>query len=172
MHYRGRQGDLLAKGGRADGVVGFRWGFDHDGHSCEQTSFVLLAEGFLIAQPVLFTGDRRGWWYCDLVTVGDGGSTVTIEDLYVDVLVGPPDAPYQLLDLDELAAAVTAGAVDPATALDGLTRCQRFLDRRLHRREDAGPTWPDFPPSQVDSSRWTTLPREWQWRAHGGRSRS
>lgn len=166
VRYHGREGTLFARGGRIDDVVAFRWGFESEGRAVEQLSFVLMAEGFLLAQPVLFDGPQRGWWYVDLITVEDRGELVVVEDLYVDVLVGPPSTPYRLLDLDELADAVTGGAVDAAIAMDGLVRCQRFLDRRLNRREDTSPTWPAFPPVGVEESRWAALPREWRWAAH------
>ena len=164
VHYRGKQDELVVRGGRADGVIGFRWGFDEQGLQHEQLSFLLVNEGFLIAQPAGFDGGQQGWWYCDLVTVDDRGETVDIEDLYVDVLVGPPITAYRVLDLDELATAVATGVVPLDTALGGLERCQAFLDRRLNRRDDAEPTWPDFPPSEVRTELWQTLPIEWEWR--------
>ena len=125
-------------------------------------SFLLTDEGLLIAQPATFGPALNGWWYCDLVTIDDHGDTVTIEDLYIDVLVGPPTAPYRLLDLDELATAVSAGTVPLPVALAGLDRCQRFLDGRLNRRHSTEPTWPDFPPPQTRAALWHTLPTEWQ----------
>ena len=163
IHYQGRRDALVARGGRVGDVVAFRWGVENAGETVEQLSFLLVQEGFLLAQPVLFDGGQKGWWYVDLVTVADRGGSVDIEDLYVDVLVGPATSAYRLLDLDELADAVTAGAVGSTVALDGLVRCQRFLDRRLNRRDGTDNTWPDFPPSGLDASSWAALPSDYRW---------
>jgi hypothetical protein len=37
---------------------------------------------------------------------------VTVDDLWIDVIVGPPDLPYRMLDLHEYAAAMASGALD------------------------------------------------------------
>jgi hypothetical protein len=66
--------------------------------------------------------------------------------LYIDVLV-PGDGRHQrLLDLDEFADAIEAGQLDIGTAVDGLRRWQRFLDRHLHAARDPNSQWTDFPP--------------------------
>ena len=78
-------------------------------------------------QPVIFPAHQRDWWYCDLVRVVDDGDTVLVDDHWIDVIVGPPDHPYRVLDLDEYADAMAAGDIDPATGVDGLRRTQMFL---------------------------------------------
>lgn len=163
VHYLGRGDRLIASGARVGDVVGFWWGFHEDGRDWEQLSFILLDDGLLLAQPVHFPAEQRGWWYCDLVEVDDQGDDLFITDLYIDVLVGPVNTAYRLLDLDELAAATASGHVDISTALDGLRRCQRFLDRRLNRRHDTTTAWPAFPPLQTEPTRWAALPRAWRW---------
>lgn len=116
MRYLDEGRSLYAAGVRAGGVVAFRWGFEHEGRQVEQRSFLLLRESSLICQPVGFPPEQTGWWYCDLVDIEDEGEAITVRDLYVDVLVGPPTVPYRLLDLDELAVAVSAGVVPAGTA--------------------------------------------------------
>jgi hypothetical protein len=145
-----RDGAVRAKGFRDGNAVVYDWGFTWEGAEKEQRSFVLLDTGFQINQPVIFTGRQRGWWYCDLVRVIDDGDTVHVGDHWIDVIVGPPDLPYRLLDLHEYGDAIASGTIDPATGADGLRRTQTFLDRHLHRwpeiRRDA---WPDFPPRAI-----------------------
>lgn len=88
-------------------------------------------------------------WYVDLVHVSATQDSITVRDLYADVLV-PTDGRHQrLLDLDEFADAIEAGQLDIATAIDGLRRWQRFLDRHLHATRDPSETWTDFPPRRL-----------------------
>ncbi|WP_432995450.1 DUF402 domain-containing protein [Dactylosporangium sp. CA-233914] len=140
---------VRADGWRLEDVVVYDWEFDLHGRHYEQRSFVLLDDGFQISQPATFPEVQRGWWYCDLVRVTDTGDTVAVEDLWIDVIVGPPDHPYRVLDLEEYAEAAASGQLGPAEAADGLVRTQRFLDRRLNRRHEVERTWPDFPPRLV-----------------------
>ncbi|MEE1792314.1 hypothetical protein PUR28_16320 [Streptomyces sp. BE308] len=92
--------------------------------------------------------------------VQDGG-LLRVDDLWIDVIVGPPDHPYRVLDLDEYATAMTDGQLGPAEATDGLIRIQRFLDRRLNRRHEGERSWPDFPPAEVKAVLPIDLPRDW-----------
>jgi hypothetical protein len=88
-------------------------------------------------------------WYVDLVHVSTTQDSITVRDLYIDVLV-PTDGRHQrLLDLDEFADAIEAGQLDVATAVDGLRRWQRFLDRHLHTARDPSEKWTDFPPRRL-----------------------
>ncbi|MFY1636916.1 hypothetical protein ACN27F_27160 [Solwaraspora sp. WMMB335] len=112
-----RNGKMRAAGRRLDDVVVYDWGFQLNGRHHEQRSYVLLDDGFQINQ----------------------------DDLWIDVIVGPPDHPYRVLDLDEYAAAARDGALTPAEAADGLVRTQRFLDRRLNRRHETLRAWPRLP---------------------------
>ncbi|GAA2621098.1 hypothetical protein GCM10010399_60180 [Dactylosporangium fulvum] len=144
-----RDHKVRAAGRRLDDVIVYDWGFALNGRHYEQRSYVLLDDGFQINQPVIFPDAQQGWWYCDLVRVTDNGDEVIVEDLWIDVIVGPPDHPYRVLDLDEYATAAARGELSPVEAADGLVRTQRFLDRRLNRRHEVLRTWPDFPPEAV-----------------------
>lgn len=160
-----RDGRLTAAGIRRGDVVAYDWGFTQDGVDHVQRTFVLLAEHMQINQPVVFPPEQTGWWYCDLVTVqwaGPGSALVTVQDAWIDVIIGPPDHPYRVLDLDEYADALAEGRLSPAEAVDGLRRMQRFLDRRLNRRDDVTRTWPDFPPREVAELLSIELPQEWR----------
>jgi hypothetical protein len=149
-------------GRRLGQAVAYDWGFEWEGRQREQRSFVLLDDGFQINQPVIFPPERQGWWYCDLVRVVDEGDVVTVDDLWIDIIVGPPDRPYRMLDLHEYAAALDSGALSTADAVDGIVRTQQFLDRRLNRRyDDVDLVWLDFPPADVRALMAATFPREW-----------
>jgi predicted RNA-binding protein associated with RNAse of E/G family len=66
------------------------------------------------------------------------------------VVLVPADGRHQrLLDLDEFADAIEAGQLDTGTAVDGLRRWQRFLDRHLHADRDPQHGWTDFPPRRL-----------------------
>ncbi len=156
-----RDHNVRAAGRRRDDVIVYDWGFEMNGTQYEQRSFVLLDDGFQINQPVIFPPVQRDWWYCDLVRVSDMGDEVFVDDLWIDVIVGPPDHPYRVLDLDEYATAAESGALSFAEATDGLIRTQRFLDRRLNRRHDVSRTWPAFPPEGVMSLLKVSFEREW-----------
>lgn len=88
-------------------------------------------------------------WYVDLIHVTREQDRVVLRDLYVDVMV-PTDGRHQrMLDLGEFADAMEKGLLDTATAIDGLRRWQRFLDRHLHAGRDPAHHWVDFPPQRV-----------------------
>jgi hypothetical protein len=156
-----RDGRVRAAGRRLGDAIVYDWGWERDGRSVTQRCFVLLDDGFQINQPVHFRAEQRGWWYCDLVRVVDSGDVVTVDDLWIDVIVGPADHPYRVLDLDEYAAATASGELGAADAVDGLVRTQRFLDRRLNRRHDARRDWPDFPPRSIAELRDVVFPAAW-----------
>jgi hypothetical protein len=156
-----RTRNVRAAGLRRNGVVAFDWGFAWRGEYLEQRSFVLLEEGFQLSRPPNFPAVQRGWWYCDLVRVTDNGDEVVVDDLWIDVIVGPPDHPYRVLDLDEYGEAMAQGKLGAAEGVDGLVRTQRFLDRRLNRRDDAGRTWPEFPPAEVVALMDASFERAW-----------
>ncbi|MFJ5231456.1 DUF402 domain-containing protein [Kitasatospora sp. NPDC088391] len=156
-------GALRAAGVRQGDVVAYDWGFRLDGVDHVQRTFVLLAEHLQINQPVAFPPQQRGWWYCDLVSLEwDGRDLLRTRDLWIDVVVGPPDHPYRLLDLDDYADALADGRLAPEQAADGLRRVQRFLDRRLNRRHEAVRSWPDFPPAEVAELLTAELPQDWE----------
>jgi len=141
-----RDRGLRAAGIRWRGVVAYDWGFEERGRRYVQRSFVLLDDGVQINQPVRFPEEQQGWWYCDLVSVVDDGFVLHVDDMWIDFIVGPPDHPYRVLDLDDYAESMATGQLTPASAEEGLRRAQRFLDRRLNHRHDVTRRWPDFPP--------------------------
>ncbi|MDI6102127.1 DUF402 domain-containing protein [Actinoplanes sp. NEAU-A12] len=160
-----RDGAVRAAGHRDGDAIVYDWGFTWQGADWEQRTFLLLDTGFQINQPVIFPEHQRGWWYCDLVRIVDEGHTVHVADHWIDVIVGPPDLPYRVLDLDEYGDAIAAGDLDAATGADGLRRTQTFLDRHLNRWPDISrDSWPDFPPRAIAvladlpfSPRWEAL---------------
>lgn len=156
-----RDGLLRAVGLRCDQVIAYDWAFEQDGRQWAQRSFVLLDDGVQINQPVRFPEQQRGWWYCDLVTIVDKGHEVRVDDMWIDFIVGPPNAPYRVLDLHDYADAMADGRLSLPDAVDGLRRAQSFLDRRLNRRHDVTPSWPDFPPADVEALLTAALPQEW-----------
>ncbi|MFD9125717.1 hypothetical protein [Kitasatospora sp. NPDC059571] len=152
---------IQSAGIRRGDVVAYDWGFEHDGRHHVQRSFVLLDHGVQINQPVTFPAEQQGWWYCDLVTVTDHGHVLHVDDMWIDAIVGPPDHPYRILDLDDYAEAMTTGTLNPTDAADGLIRWQHFLDQRLNRRHDTTRRWPDFPPADVTALMTVELPQQW-----------
>lgn len=152
---------VRAAGVRWCDVIAYDWAFADGSGNHVQRSFVMLDDGVQINQPVLFPKDQQGWWYCDLVSVVDKGQVVHVDDMWIDVIIGPPDHPYLVLDLDEYADALSDGWLTPAEAAQGLRRAQRFLDRRLNRRHDTARTWPDFPTDAVELLLTADLPQEW-----------
>jgi hypothetical protein len=156
-----RDRKLRAAGLRLGDAIVYDWGFELDDQAYEQRSFVLLDSGFQINQPVVFPAEQQGWWYCDLVKITDGGDLVMVDDLWIDVIVGPGDHPYRVLDLDEYGAALRSGALSTEEAANGLMRTQRFLDQHLNRRHDTTRTWPDFPPASIAELMHIVFPRYW-----------
>ncbi|GAA1835625.1 DUF402 domain-containing protein [Microlunatus capsulatus] len=158
-----RDGRVEAAGYRDGQAVVYDWGFTWEGRALEQRTFVLLDLGFQVNQPVIFPEQQRGWWYCDLVRLELSGDLLRVDDDLVDVVVGPPDHPYRVLDLDEYGDALASGAREPADVVDGLRRTQLFLDRHLNRRHDVRrDTWPDFPPRAIAGL--AALPFRPRWR--------
>lgn len=118
--------------------------------------FVLLDLGVSMSQPVWQFArhtDRSkagpDSWYVDLVHITDNDDRIIVRDLYIDVMV-PTDGRHQRdLDLDEYVDAIESGVLDTATAIDGLRRWQRFLDRHLHADRYPQADWTDFPPARI-----------------------
>jgi hypothetical protein len=158
--HRGR--GLRALGIRRDNVVAYDFGFHWQGGDYHQRAFVLLDERMQINQPVIFPPEQRGWWYCDLVEIAVDGDDVHVDDKWIDVIIGPPDHPYRLLDLHDYADAIEDGRLRLAEAVEGLRRMQAFLDRRLNRRHDVTRTWPEFPPPEVEALMAVELPQQWE----------
>lgn len=118
-----------------------------------QRCYLMFDEGLQLTQPVTFPDSMAGWWYVDLIRCVWSGSEVTVVDMFVDVIVGPPDKPYEVLDLDELAAVCASGELSSDDVGSVLTRTQSFLNRHLNRRGSPGDGWVDFPPTALDPVR-------------------
>jgi len=164
--WRGRHGDPVPLFGplpgiRAGDVLAYEFELPSrftpwPGRTLLERVFVLLDLGVSMSLPpwrsapgVSRDGSGPGTWYVDLVHVAAQPGSVTVRDLYIDVLV-PTDGRHQrLLDLDEFADAVDAGRLDTGTAADGLRRWQCFLDRHLHAARDPQDGWTDFPPLRL-----------------------
>lgn len=113
-------------------------------------SFLLLSEGVQLTCPSVFTGHLEGGWYIDLVDVETVPDGLAVHDRYLDLLILPNRRRYEILDLDELAEALTAGLITLEVATRALRNTQAFIDR--HLREDAADPstpWPDFPPRAI-----------------------
>ncbi len=144
---------------RLGGALAFEYDV-HGSHADEpseqalrQRAYVLLDEQVQITQPVTWGGARAGWWYVDLVEIHCDDDDVRIRDDYLDVVIGPPDRPYRILDLHEYADALDAGVITPHRAAEGLRAMQAFLEKHLHRRSGDAASWLDFPPACLDPLR-------------------
>jgi Protein of unknown function (DUF402) len=164
--WRGRHGDPVPlfgplPGVRLDDTLAYEFELSARfvpwlGRTRLERVFVLLDLGVSLSLPAWRSTrgvdrDKSGpdTWYVDLVHVTTGPGSIVVRDLYIDVLV-PVDGRHQrLLDLDEFADAIEAGQLDAGTAVDGLRRWQRFLDRHLHAARDPAGQWTDFPPQRL-----------------------
>ena len=122
-------------------------------HPVRQRAFLLIDERIQLNQPVVFPESHRGWWYADLVRLDDQGNELVINDDYLDVIIGPPNRPFRVLDMDENAAALATGAITMADVIAGLTAFQHFLDTHLHSGWTLSDRWPDFPPAAINGLR-------------------
>jgi hypothetical protein len=113
-------------------------------------SYLLLGEAAQLTKPAVFEGAIEGWWYVDLVEIERSGDDLIVHDLYVDLLFPPTLSRYQVLDLEELGDALTAGKITAAQCADALTATQHFVHRYLRGVEE-GPNGPaaEFPPAAV-----------------------
>src|SRR5690348_13955155 len=141
--WRGRHGDPVPLFGPLPGVrAGDTLAYEFElqarfvpwpGRTRLERVFVLLDLGVSMSRPVWRSapGASReesgpGTWYVDLVQVTARQNSLTVRDLYIDVMV-PTDGRHQrLLDLDEFADAIESGDLDVSTAVDGLRRWQQF----------------------------------------------
>lgn len=123
------------------------------GAARRQRCYLMFDKGLQLTQPVTFPDSMAGWWYVDLIRCAWSGSEVTVVDMFVDVIVGPPDQPYQVLDLDELAAACTSGQLSTSDVCSVLTASQSFLDLHLNRGGGQAEGWVDFPLAALDRVR-------------------
>ncbi len=171
--WRGAHGDPVPPFGPLPGIrIGDTLAYEYQlpdrfvpwpGRSLLERVFVLLDLGVSMARPcwrrmrtpdgeidgIDADLDEPATWYVDLIHVSHDQDKIILRDLYIDVMV-PTDGRHQrLLDLAEYADAIERGHLDTATAVDGLRRWQRFLDRHLHDGRDPAGHWVDFPPQRV-----------------------
>jgi hypothetical protein len=120
------------------------------GRPVVERSYLLLGEGVQVTKPVVFEGPVEGWWYVDLVEIEHTADGLVIHDMYADLLFPPAMNRYQVLDLEELAEALTDGKITAAQCAETLTATQRFVHRYLRGAEE-GPVGPsaEFPPAEV-----------------------
>lgn len=164
--WRGRHGDPVPLVGPLPGIrMGSTLAYEFElpdrfvpwpGRTLLERAFVLLDLGVSMSLPAWrptagIDRDRTEptTWYVDLLQITVGRGSIIVRDLYIDVLVPTNGRHQRLLDLDEFAAAIEAEQLDVNTAVDGLRRWQRFLDRHLHSGRDPEGEWSDFPPRQL-----------------------
>jgi Protein of unknown function (DUF402) len=112
--------------------------------------YLLLDQGVQLTRPVVFEGPVEGWWYVDLVEVEHIEPGLVVRDLYVDLLVPPCAERYHVLDLDELADALTGGQITATECATVLGRTQRFIERHLRSAEGGSVDPPhQFPPADI-----------------------
>ena len=103
-------------------------------HEGTRRYFWLLNYG---AQLIYEPFGWRDTWYVDMVGFRhgrhDGMDTISVDDEIVDIIVEGHGPTYRLVDLDELAAALTGETLSASAAAAVLTRTQVFLDAFLHR---------------------------------------
>lgn len=113
-------------------------------------SYLLLDQGIQLTRPVVFEGPVEGWWYIDVVEVEHTEAGLVVHDLYVDFLVPPAADRYHVLDLDDLAEAVSDGKITAAQCPTVLSSTQRFIDRHLRgTAEGSVDPPPRFPPASI-----------------------
>jgi len=112
-------------------------------------SYLLLDEGIQMSCPPGFAEHHAGWWYVDLVEITEDGEMCSVMDQYLDVVVGPPDQPYRVLEMDEFGDAIASGELTGEQSVEGLRKFQRFIDTHLNRLGDSAHAWPDFPPRAI-----------------------
>src|SRR4051794_140656 len=90
-------------------------------------SYLLLDQGIQLTRPVAFVEPVEGGWYVDVVEVDESQDGFVVHDLYVDFLVPPGAHRYHVLDLDELAGALSDGQITAAQCATALSRTQDFI---------------------------------------------
>lgn len=89
----------------------------------KQHLWVIFFEGHTTAHPIRC--------YMHMARILDEGETLTVEDLYLDVLV-MENGDWHLVDIDEFRSAVSAGELSPEqiqAALEGLEHACRLVER-------------------------------------------
>ena len=98
--------------------------FDHAPPDAAEVSspaaLVLLIDAKIqLSQRVVFPDPHRGWWHSDLVSVTGHGDDLLVTDEDLDVVIGPPNRPYRVLDMYGYAAALATGDVTTELVIAG-----------------------------------------------------
>jgi hypothetical protein len=125
--------------------------FVSDDEAILQRNYLLVNEGVKLTRPGRWDDDwRAGAWYVDVVECFVREEEVTVLDRYIDFIVPATPSLYRVLDMEELADALSAGDISVAAAAKALRAAQAFVDTYLHRvGERQGPSWKDFPPASI-----------------------
>lgn len=137
-------------------------------HPVRQRVYVLPQEQVQLQQPVAWPAEDRDWWYVDLIEVDEQGDRLLLRDDFVDFIVGPPDRPYRVVDLEEYADALDDGRVSAARVAEGLRAVQAFAEAHLHRKPHSEPPWPDFPPAALSPLLEVQVPDPEGWGRRAG----
>ncbi len=90
-------------------------------------SYTFLSKGIKISR--FYDGDKKfAYWYCDIIDVkyDETLDQYTLIDLLLDVKL-MPDGTMQVLDADELAAALEQGLITQAQACSSLVKMDTIL---------------------------------------------
>ena len=104
--------------------------------------FILLEEGVQLAYEPWVGEAWRDCWYVDVVAISAAKGVLDVTDLFADVIIGREGPTFRVIDLDDLATALEAGALTAAEAAGALRSLQSFLDNHLQVRQD-------FPPALI-----------------------
>ena len=139
--------------GASDGRVVYFDGpvFISDDEAILQRNYLLINDGVKLTRPGTWDDDwRAGAWYVDVVECFVRDQEVTVVDRYIDFIVPAGASPYRVLDMEELADALSDGSISTAAAAKALRAAQAFVDTYLHRiGERQGASWKDFPPASI-----------------------
>lgn len=139
--------------GRSDGTVVHFDGpvFISDDEAILQRNYLLVNDGVKLTRPARWDDDwRAGAWYVDVVECFVREGEVTVIDRYIDFIVPAKASVYRVLDMEELADALSEGHISVGAAAKALRAAQAFVDTYLHRvGERQGPSWKDFPPASI-----------------------
>lgn len=139
--------------GLSDGRVVYFDGpvFVSDEEAILQRNYLLVDHGVKLTRPGRWDDDwRAGAWYVDVVECFLRDGEVTVLDRYIDFIVPARASPYRVLDMEELADALSDGHISVGAAAKALRSAQAFVDTYLHRvGERQGADWKDFPPAAI-----------------------
>ncbi|CAG7625419.1 DUF402 domain-containing protein [Paenibacillus allorhizosphaerae] len=99
--------------------------------------FILMNEGV----KIMF--EPFGWkneWYVDLIKIERcDENTISLEDMYIDVIVEGNGPTYRIVDLDEYADGVLEGKVSLTEMKTQMLQIQTFLIKYIHKGKEFPP---------------------------------